>query len=190
MLTIEELKSEIAELYSRMSCQNVHRTLVARGHFITQDEVMKCLRDLGVMRRPGFLIGGRPRKFYNERTCKICHLDYVPRAGTQKFCQRCVPIGDRKAMGLASVYNISKHHFDMMLSQQHNACAICHDSFVDMSPQHVHVEHDHKTGAVRGILCRMCNHALGLMKDNPSSLRTAATYIETHEEKQKQLSSS
>ena len=39
-------------------------------------------------------------------------------------------------------------------------------------------DHDHTTNRLRGALCRDCNTALGLLKDNPFTLRTLASYIE------------
>jgi hypothetical protein len=40
------------------------------------------------------------------------------------------------------------------------------------------VDHDHKTGKVRGILCHKCNIALGLIGDDPARARALANYLE------------
>lgn len=46
----------------------------------------------------------------------------------------------------------------------------------------LHIDHDHATGRVRGVLCANCNTSLGLMKDDPSLLRRAADYLEAGSE--------
>lgn len=40
------------------------------------------------------------------------------------------------------------------------------------------LDHDHTTGAWRGVLCQRCNQAIGLLRDNPQLLRLAADYVE------------
>lgn len=42
----------------------------------------------------------------------------------------------------------------------------------------LHVDHDHKTGRNRRLLCRQCNTGLGSLQDNPALLRAAAAYVE------------
>ena len=58
-------------------------------------------------------------------------------------------------------------------------CAICGtDTAGGRAGRRMHMDHDHDTDAVRGILCKDCNVGLGSFKDNPTLLRRAAAYAE------------
>ena len=66
--------------------------------------------------------------------------------------------------------------FEARLVAQGNACAICK---VDYPGQrNWNADHDHKTGLFRGVLCQRCNHAIGLLRENPTIVRAAADYLE------------
>lgn len=69
-------------------------------------------------------------------------------------------------------YGISLDFYDGMYVAQGGKCAICHQ------PNELHVDHDHATGKVRGLLCGPCNRALGQFKDDPTRLRRAAEYLQ------------
>jgi hypothetical protein len=60
-----------------------------------------------------------------------------------------------------------------MIEAQGGTCAVCPGP-----PQHV--DHDHETGEVRGILCFNCNQALGNVRDDPKTLRGLARYLDEH----------
>jgi hypothetical protein len=45
----------------------------------------------------------------------------------------------------------------------------------------LHVDHDHETGAIRGLTCFRCNQALGAFGDDPTVLRRAAAYLDEHD---------
>lgn len=65
--------------------------------------------------------------------------------------------------------------YEDLLAKQKGQCAIC---FSLPSPRkRLCVDHCHKTGKVRGLLCDACNKALGLFRDDPHRLKTAQKYL-------------
>lgn len=78
---------------------------------------------------------------------------------------------------LKTKYGITLQDYDEMLERQDGGCAICgRPPRADIS---LHVDHDHGTGLVRGLLCFPCNNALGLMGDDPARLARAIDYLTT-----------
>lgn len=71
-------------------------------------------------------------------------------------------------------YNITKEDLSAMLFGQDGLCAICDSPLTES----LHVDHNHETGKIRGLLCNQCNLALGQFKDSPEVLRKAAEYVE------------
>ena len=77
-------------------------------------------------------------------------------------------------------YGISPEMFADMLLKSGSACTICRRSFLTTSD--AHIDHDHRTGKIRNLLCAPCNMALGLLKDDPLMLIRAAQYLISHGE--------
>jgi hypothetical protein len=62
-----------------------------------------------------------------------------------------------------------------MLDSQNNKCAICAREFV-RTP---HIDHNHTTEVVRGLLCYSCNGAIGQFHENVNTLKAAIKYLES-----------
>lgn len=62
-----------------------------------------------------------------------------------------------------------------MLERQAGACDICRQAFTKTP----HVDHDHVSGWVRGLLCPACNHLLGKARDDTRILARAIHYLNT-----------
>ena len=77
---------------------------------------------------------------------------------------------------LRKTYGLSLKEFSALSAAQGDVCAICGSKCGNYS--RLSVDHDHETGAIRGLLCNTCNRGVGLMKDNPAVLRAAAEYLE------------
>lgn len=75
-------------------------------------------------------------------------------------------------------YGITISEWDDILASQGGVCAICRKEIHDPRGWKPHVDHDHATDKVRGILCWACNGGLGGFKDNPEYLRAAIAYLE------------
>lgn len=73
-------------------------------------------------------------------------------------------------------YGMSLVAYHSMLEAQRNTCAIC---CTPLSPQRgTHVDHNHQTQQIRGILCNACNRGLGYLKDSPQLLQRAIDYLQ------------
>lgn len=80
----------------------------------------------------------------------------------------------RKEICLKTKYGISEKEYAGFLQQQAGVCAICK---TPPDFRRLCVDHDHKTGDVRGLLCRNCNCAIGLLKDSTELLDKAKNYL-------------
>ena len=85
---------------------------------------------------------------------------------------------DRRARNLKDKYGITQEQFDIMLTAQNFQCSIC--SVESWATGTFHVDHDHKTGKVRSLLCQKCNVAVGLCDDDPARMERAANYLREH----------
>jgi hypothetical protein len=74
-------------------------------------------------------------------------------------------------------YGVTLADYDRMLADQGGCCAICLAPEAKQFKGVFHVDHDHATGAVRGLLCRGCNHMLGVVGDDPKILERAIRYL-------------
>lgn len=72
-------------------------------------------------------------------------------------------------------YGLSLEGYAAMLDRQNGVCAICREKEVNKP---LGVDHDHKTGKVRDLLCDSCNLGLGRFNDDPARLRGGADYVE------------
>lgn len=72
-------------------------------------------------------------------------------------------------------HGITKEDFDKMMRHQKASCAMCHAPF--SNPRRCHVDHDHDSNIIRGLLCMSCNLLLGYAKDSTVILKEAIDYV-------------
>lgn len=76
------------------------------------------------------------------------------------------------------VYGITLLDYERMVDEQLGKCAICEEDAKSCPKGVLFVDHCHKTGKIRGLLCSLCNFTLGNARDNVEILRSAANYLE------------
>jgi hypothetical protein len=90
--------------------------------------------------------------------------------GLNVYCKACSSQRSRRDY-LKRTFGLTPEELDAMIAAQGGVCAICRDG----KPEHI--DHDHETGRVRGVLCGPCNMGLGLFKDDPARLDAAIGYL-------------
>ncbi len=99
--------------------------------------------------------------------CKLCHNAKGKATYTRLY-------GGTRHYHLQRRYGISAARVDDLVSQQSGVCAIGQEAPA------AHVDHEHLTGKVRGVLCFNCNGGLGQFRDRPDVLKRAVAYLEEH----------
>lgn len=90
--------------------------------------------------------------------------------GRASICNDC---NNRRST--ASRYGLTVEQMDALPGAD-GVCPICRRVHQPME-----VDHNHKTGAARALLCSRCNGGLGAFEDDPAQLRRAAEYLEKHD---------
>lgn len=97
--------------------------------------------------------------------CKPCHNAKTKETYTRLY-------GGTREYHLRRRYGITGAEVAAMIDAQGGLCAICQER----EPKHV--DHDHVTRSVRGVLCSCCNQGLGNFRDRPDVMRAAIDYLE------------
>jgi len=132
---------------------------------------------------------------YRHEKCKRGHNMAETRkelSNGDKVCYECVKLRARewqrkhpkkacrasRDYKLKIAYGIDSDIYDEMLKKQDGLCAICGGK--NKSGMNLSVDHDHKTGKVCGLLCGLCNTAIGLLRYDKDLFSRAAEYVELH----------
>lgn len=126
--------------------------------------------------RGGTLFSGICAPEQATKTCAACkeqkplgafHRQPKAKLGRHAYCKPCfndryrgkrrrtTPPEHRRWLNIKTRYGMTREQYDALLEAQGGVCAICRAAV----PQHI--DHDHATGAVRGLLCHGCNVRLG-----------------------------
>lgn len=120
------------------------------------------------------------RKFREVRTLRVREWKARKRAEDPNYFPKRYE-KTRRAHNLKK-YGLTQEQYDALLKAQGGCCVICPRSGSgDSRTKYLFVDHEHKTGKVRGLLCGPCNAALGAFGDSCERLKVAIAYLQAHD---------
>lgn len=152
-------------------------------HYLFKDITNEKFTKLTAIRTTG---NRRGKAIEWECLCDCGKITFVAannlRSGSVKSCGCLKPIRifhNKKERArenrLKKKYNIDLNYYKQLLKSQQNCCAICYTEFT--SQFNTHIDHDHETNQVRGLLCNNCNRGIGFLQDNPKVILNAYNYL-------------
>lgn len=112
---------------------------------------------------------------------EICKHGYPRVPGNYKDCDCPVRIRQKKSASLKCLYGITLEQFDSMIEDQGRRCLGCR-SFFHVNEIGVYedacLDHEHASGKIRGALCKLCNKALGCVRESPETMRRLIAYLD------------
>lgn len=112
-----------------------------------------------------------PENLYKNRWCRLCRKEWE-RSPDQKIKQ----IANQRKSQLKKLYGLTLEQYNQLFQDQNGKCAICQVHQTDVK-RTFNVDHNHKTGKIRGLLCSLCNSGMGGLQDDIVLLEAAINYL-------------
>lgn len=124
------------------------------------------------------------KKYSKYKICTYCKKKLIKkefRKSGKYLASRCTScaVELQREQHLKNKYGISLDQFDKLLEKQKYTCDICNKPSQTKN-RRLCVDHDHITGKVRGLLCDLCNTALGKFQEDRELLLKAEKYLKKH----------
>jgi hypothetical protein len=113
-----------------------------------------------------------------QNWCKACKKQFVYEWRATNVERTRRPVYEAN---LRRNYGLTLAEYEALFTAQNGLCAICRNAETaknrEGTPRRLHVDQDHRTGQIRGLLCSACNSVLGYIEARPIRLAAAARYL-------------
>lgn len=117
-----------------------------------------------------------PERFRaNEKAYRDKHKEKRRLAGRARYYANPEYFAEHGRKRRLKRFGLTPESYEALKEEQGRACAICRDPFPERPEPHI--DHCHRTGRVRGLLCGKCNQAIGLLRDDPALIERASAYV-------------
>lgn len=116
-----------------------------------------------------------------ERRSRLRKERYANDAEFRERCKKAardIDPAKRRDQRMRRAYGIGAAEFDELIRRQGGGCAICRSVVGDGADRPLYVDHCHRSGKVRGLLCSSCNFGIGKFRDDVALLARAIDYLE------------
>jgi hypothetical protein len=158
--------------FTRIRTQGALRIYCSRKCTAAAREERKRQRNAGLGPRR-CACGAEVTTRVGKPVCPDCRKDH--RSPEQV---RAIQVRERRRT--LRTYGLTQEEWDRLIALQGNACAVCKTTQPGGRGERWHIDHDHVTGQVRGLLCQLCNVGIGNLRDDPQIIMAAAQYVTAH----------
>lgn len=109
--------------------------------------------------------------------CRPCMADYEKMWRQKHKADNLTAYREKERRYNLARYKITAEEYDRLTKEQGGLCALCKQPATNGTGKRLHVDHDHTTGRVRGLLCHGCNTGLGAFGESAELLNVAADYL-------------
>lgn len=167
--------------------------MAERKRYLTDEQVAK-IRKNAILANPAVPYKTKPRKLETNREWRRVNSDRVreqKRASYRRHAEHAKAKAhdwyhankDRAYLtNVKNKFGLDPEDYLKMFEEQESKCFICQK--VPTGKKRLGVDHCHKTGQVRRLLCMQCNTVVGLLYENPETARRLTEYITEHQVKQ------
>lgn len=153
-------------------CQNdiLHRSILMKskckeGHVYGEVGILQYVENGRKRWRCKECLKNKPKKQWENEETRISMKKYSKKSRLEK------------------IYGLTISDWELMYEKQNKCCAICGKVLKDVYGNGIGkqsaVDHDHKTGRIRGLLCRMpCNYVLGYLHDKVEIFKSCSVYLD------------
>lgn len=131
---------------------------------------MKVCTDCKIEKPLDYFVKRSNRKNGFQPYCKECHKSKMSKIDRKEYTRN---------YDLLKSYSITIEGYNELLAKQGGCCSICNINVSELkgAKKHLCVDHCHKTGRIRGLLCDKCNRGIGLLQDDTAIIQNALVYL-------------
>lgn len=168
--SVAKTGKRLQEIGLKVSHMTIKKYLQIHGVYRSDPSYFGPNKGVGLGARTGWMSVKR-----KPTACDHCAAEFVPVAIRQRWCKTCCPnLEDSHRM---QAYGINKAEYDALVIRANGRCEICGEKPTQLLRRGLHIDHDHQTGKVRGLLCNGCNRTLGFVEHRPGWSNKASVYL-------------